>query len=159
MRTGFNHKVARGEPPLAGTASRARGAVLLEVILALVLFVAAATIVTSGMNAALESVERQRRNAHAMNLAVTVMSELQMGLRTAASSGPEDFPAPFEAWTWEVQVAPMDAEVGESSSLSKAEVMIRNKTNPVVQRLAQVIRLGTVKSERKEVNAGSSSQR
>ena len=49
-------------------------AVLLEVVLALVLFVAAAAVIASAINASLESVERQKLNLHAANLAVTVLS-------------------------------------------------------------------------------------
>jgi hypothetical protein len=142
----------------AGTARlRAQGAVLLEVILALVLFVAAATVVTSAMNASLESVERQRLNAHAMDLAVTVLSELQVGLRSAAMTGPEDFEAPFADWTWELQLLALESDLGEASSLTRAEVIIRHKQTPLVHRLAQVMRLSQAKKEGKEANAGARS--
>jgi hypothetical protein len=131
-----------------------QGAVLLEVILALVLFVAAAAVVTAGINASLDSVERQRYRAHALDLAVSVISELQAGIRSPTSAGPEDFPAPFRDWTWELQTAALETEPGETAALTRVEVIIRSKSMPVVQRLAQVVRLGAAKPARKESDVG-----
>jgi len=128
---------------------REQGAVLLEVVLALVLFVAAAAIVTSGMNASMDSVERQRLNVHALDLAVTMLSEIQMGLRSAEAAGPEDFEAPFENWTWELQSTPVETEIGEASA-ARVEVVIRHRDAPVVYRLAQVIQPGKPLEARKE---------
>ena len=121
-------------------ARRQRGAVLLEVILALVLFVAAAAVIASGLNASLNGVERLRLNAHAVDLAVTVLSELQMGARAVEMGGTaQAFDPPFEQWTWEVQLSPMENESGEQSSLARAEVVIRHRDPPLVYRLAQVL--------------------
>src|SRR5262245_47136392 len=53
-----------------------RGAVLLEVVLALALFAAAATIIGAGIHSAIDAVERQKLNAHALDLAVSVISEI-----------------------------------------------------------------------------------
>jgi hypothetical protein len=133
----------------------ARGAVLMEVIIALFIFVAAAAIVTSGINASMQSVERQRLSAQSLDLAVSVISEVQMGLRSAAGGGPEAFGAPFDEWTWELQSTPLQSDSGEASSLTKVEVVIRHKTSPMVQRLAQVIRPASPKTERKETRAGA----
>ena len=130
------------------------GSVLLEVVLALVLFVAAAAIVTSGMNASMDSVERQRLNVHAMDLAVTMLSEIQIGLRSAEAAGPEDFEAPFDNWTWELQATPVETQIGETSTLFKVEVVIRHKEAPVVYRLAQVVQPGKPVAERKESKNG-----
>src|SRR3989440_3723756 len=115
------------------------GAVLLEVVLALVLFVAAAAIISAGLNASLNSVERLRLNAHAANLAVSVLSELQMGIKTIAVSGPQAFKAPFEGWTWEVQAAAADSEFSRSSSSQRIEVIIRHDDPAVVYRLSQIL--------------------
>ncbi len=137
----------RAAPRPAGP--RQRGAVLLEVVLALALFVAAAAVIGSGLNAALNSVERLRLNAHAADLAVTVMSELQLGMRAVDTAGTEQpFEAPFEDWTWEVQLTPMDDEVGQASNLTRAEVVIRHKAPPLVHRLGQVFPADSVKRGR-----------
>src|SRR5258708_4398278 len=89
---------------------RQEGAVLLEVILALVLFVAAAAVLTSGLSSSLDGVERLRLNTHAADLAVTVLSELQLGIKSLALSGPQQFEAPLDAWTWELVASPVQAE-------------------------------------------------
>ena len=118
-----------------------RGAVLLEVVLALVLFVAAVTVIGTAMTSSIDGVERQRLNLHASNLAVSVLAELQLGIRSAATSGVEAFKAPFEEWTSELLLSATEDETGGSSGLTRVEVVIRHKTAPVVFRLAQVLKL------------------
>lgn len=133
-----------------------RGAVLLEVVLALALFVAAVAVISSGMNMSLNGVERLRLSAHALDLGVTVLSELQMGVRAADVSGtPQVFDPPFESWTWEVLLTPMDDEVGQQSSLTRTEVVIRHKDPPVVQRLSQVLPSEKVKRGRASGGTGT----
>jgi type II secretion system protein I len=117
------------------------GAVLLEVILALVLFVGAAAVITVGMNASVDGVERLKVNTHAANLAVSVLSELQMGLRPLEATETQAFEPPFENWTWELQVNQMEDELGEVSSLVQVEVIIRRKDSAFVHRLSEVLRV------------------
>ena len=119
----------------------ARGAVLLEVILALVLFAAAAAIIGAGIHSAINGVERQKLNAHAMNLAVSVISEIQMGLRTVESVGPESFASPFDHWTWELVLAAVEDEAGEVSDLTRVEVIVRHDEPALVHRLTQWLKL------------------
>ena len=119
----------------------ARGAVLLEVILALVLFAAAAAIIGAGIHSAINGVERQKLNAHAVNLAVSVISEIQMGLRTVESVGPESFASPFDRWTWELALAPAEDEAGEVSELTRVEVIVRHDDPALVHRLSQLLKL------------------
>ena len=125
---------------------RQHGAVLLEVVLALVLFVAAATIISAGLNASLDSVDRLRLNTHAANLAVSVLSELQMGIKTTAVTGPQQFKAPFEGWTWEIQTATADSEFSRSSSSQKIEIIIRHDDPAIVYRLSQILQIDGSKS-------------
>jgi hypothetical protein len=74
----------------------------------------------------------------AANMAATVHAELDLGLRTTESLGPEPFEPPFDQWTW--QLIPAAAEQnasGEGSDLSAIEVVIRNTNLAGVYRLAQ----------------------
>jgi hypothetical protein len=121
------------------TARRARssGAVLLEVILALVLFVAAAAVVGSALRASVDSSERLRLGVHADNLAATVVAELEMGRRSPAVAGPAPFEAPFTNWTWQI-VPPTGDAPGAAY-----EVIVRHDSTPVVRRLAQALQLPT----------------
>ena len=114
------------------------GAVLLEVVLALLLFVAAVAVVSGALNASMASVERQRLAMHAADLAATIHAELDLGLRSTESLGPEGFAKPFEDWTWQlIPGAVEDETTGGASGLTRVEVVIRNTNSPAVYRLAQ----------------------
>ena len=118
------------------------GVVLLEVILALVLFAAAAAVIGAGLRASIDRVEYLKLNAHAADLAVSVLSELQMGSKVISREGPEAFDAPFEGWTWQAQAeVTTDEKVRDTGRTKKVEVIIRHDDPPVVHRLCQVIRL------------------
>lgn len=122
-----------------------RGAALLEVLIALALFVAAAAVVTGALNSSLESLERQKLGTHAVDLATSVMAEIQLGVRGPGGEGRRPFDAPFQDWTWEVSLLPVEnatSATGPTAGSTRVEVVVRHKTAPVVQRLAQVIRIG-----------------
>ena len=118
---------------------------MLEVILALVLFVAAAAVITVGLNASMGSVERLRLNVHATDLAVTVMSELQLGIRSPYNTGPEPFSGALTNWTWEVSSVPVE-ETDDSGRFAKVEVVVRHDDPALVYRLCQILALGTVEN-------------
>jgi type II secretory pathway pseudopilin PulG len=121
---------------------------LLEVVLALALFVAASTVITSALSASVDETERLRLNAHASNLAATILSEMQMGLQAVESSGPNAFEAPFAEWTWEAVVEPATDATGGTSgtggagTLQKVEVVIRRQSPLIVCRLTQFLPAG-----------------
>ncbi len=139
---GLQLRLTNPPPVIRQNGSRpARASVLLEVILALALFVIAAAIVTSGMNASTDNLERQRRNTHAVNLAATVLAEIQLGIRPISEAGEQPFLAPFDLWTSELVVSPAETETGEAAGLLRVEVIIRHKESTLVHRLAQVIRI------------------
>jgi type II secretory pathway pseudopilin PulG len=125
------------------------GSVLLEVVLAIVLFAAAAAVVGMGLKASIDGAERLRLSTHAGNLAVTVISELQMGLRSLADTGPEAFGPPFEGWVWQVEALPwgeMERLPGVSAAtLMRVEVTVRYEPEGFVHRLAQVIDVGAAR--------------
>jgi type II secretory pathway pseudopilin PulG len=118
-----------------------QGAVLLEVVLALVLFVGAASIITAGLRASLDGTERLRLNTHAANLAVSLLSEIKMGTRAVETGEPQPFEAPFEAWTWQLL-----AEEGArgSAPIRQVEVVVRHLESGLTFRLAEAIRLPAV---------------
>lgn len=120
-----------------------RGAVLLEVVLALLLFVAAVAVVSGALNSSMASLDRQRFGLHAANLAASVHAELDLGLRSTESLGPEPFGEPFQDWTWELVPSVSDEESGAPSGLTAIEVVIRNTNSPAVYRLAQTHKVVT----------------
>jgi len=149
--------VRRGVPVRQTPASRhgERGALLLEVVLALVLFVAAAAIISGGISASMNSVERQRLNAHASNLAASILAELQMGARSLGDAGPAEFEAPFTGWSWEIvpsATAPGEDTIGAAQLV---EVIVRHDDPSLVYRLSQSIRVGeTRKAETGDFGMG-----
>lgn len=119
-------------------------AVLLEVVLALVLFVAAAAIITAGINSSLDAAERQKLQIHAANLATTVLSELQLGIRPMEAGSPIDMQPPFTNWTCELAFeSPEQDMVTGSGGLSVVEVIIRHKESDLVYRQAQMLEPST----------------
>ncbi len=113
---------------------------MLEVVLALVLFMVAVAIITASMSAAGDSLTRMRLNTHAVNLATSVLSELKMGIRSAEGNNRGEFDPPFENWTWELQTETVPGEVGDTNQLMRVEVIVRHSEEAVVQRLTQWMR-------------------
>jgi hypothetical protein len=135
-----------GGKPARGSLSEISGAVLLEVILALALFVAAAAVLTSGLSSSLDGIERLRRNTRAADLAVSVLSELQMGIKTLALTGPQPFEPVQDGWTWEILSTPLQAGAEEIGPYKMIEVVIRHEEPPLVYRLGQVLQVDDAKA-------------
>jgi type II secretory pathway pseudopilin PulG len=145
MRLTFKTKTSFSKA-CSNSAGLEAGAVLLEVVLALALFVTAATIITSGLNASLNGVERLRANTHAANLAVTVLSELQLGIKPATQSDPQPFEPPFADWTWEILVAP-ETNSEEAGPFKRIEVVVRRLDPPAAHSLFQVVAPGDSRAD------------
>ena len=112
---------------------------MLEVVLALALFVLAATIITGGLSSSLNEVKRLRLATHANNLAATVLSEMQMGALPGEVAGPTAFDPPFDQWTWQTVLSPVNEMVGATNPIQKVEIIIRHQTEPVVVHLTQFL--------------------
>jgi type II secretory pathway pseudopilin PulG len=127
---------------LGATAPRNRsrqGAVLLEVILALTLFAFAAGILSSSLSSAVQRTLRLHDQTHALDLAASVLAELELGIRAPQNSGPEPFEAPFETWTWQIESTPSTFGTGDLSPLAQVTVIIRHTASSTVQRLTGIL--------------------
>ena len=141
----LNHVAVSAEAVHRRRAHERAGAVLIEVILALVLFLGAATIIGTALNSSATGVERLRRSAHAADLATSVLSELQIGSRSLAVSGPEPFEPPFDTWMCEVRTMPIEQrEETKAGSLIQVEVVVRDTESDLVYRLFQTMPLSSV---------------
>ena len=132
----------RFRPNLGGStrpATQQSGAVLLEVVLALVLFVAAATVLSVAMNSSMEALQRQKRQLQAANLSISVFSELQLGIRPVSSAGPETFKAPFSGWTWQLALGATEDEVGQGTGLTRVEVVLQHVDSATTYRSFQIL--------------------
>lgn len=119
---------------------------LLEVLLALMLFAITAAIITSSMNASMDGLERLKLNTHAANLAATVFAELELGQRAADASGEQALEKPFDAWTCELARLGAENESGEASDLTQIEVILRHKESERVYRQMQWLKLPAAKA-------------
>ena len=93
---------------------------MLEVVLALALFIGAATVISAGISASVEAVNRVRLQTHAANLAISVMSEIKMGARPLAAIGPENLEAPFDQWLYRINLNASD-EIASGSESTRPE--------------------------------------
>ena len=111
-----------------------RGAALLEVVVALALFFGVAVAILGGLNTCVQSARDVRLQAQASDLAVTLLSEVQLGLVPVADAGPVTYEAPLEDWTWEITAVPVDAVV-TGLEVSHIQIIIRNTPQAYVYRL------------------------
>lgn len=117
--------------------SRQAGSVLLEVVLALALFIGAATVISAGISSSVEAVHRVRLQTHAANLAISLLAELQMGARPLSAAGPDSFEEPFKEWLYRVNLTPGET-VMESGLTRPVEVIVWHTGENVVYRITQL---------------------
>jgi hypothetical protein len=119
-------------------------AVLLEVVLALSVFVSATSVILAGVTMCAESAKRLKIQAVAADLAVTLSSELQMGLLATTSAGPSSFQEDrLAGWTWEVRAEAMISVPG----MQRVEVIVTHVPTGRAHRLVQWMDGGQVESE------------
>jgi hypothetical protein len=73
-------------------------------------------------------------------MAASILAEVQLGLRPAVSDGARPFEDPWQDWTWETCLTPMESAAGGLTGLSMLEVIVRHQKSSVVQHLAQVMK-------------------
>jgi len=114
---------------------------LLEVVVALALFFGVAVVLLGGLTTCVRGVQQLRMTAQASDLAVTALSEVQMGLRAVADDGPTPYEEPLQDWSWQVTVTPlmMTATTTPVLDLSRVEVTIRNTARGYTQRLYDIV--------------------
>jgi hypothetical protein len=104
------------------------------VVLALTLFFAAASIVLTGTNRSIRAVSRLRRDIQATDMAVTLLSEIQMGLVEPADAGPEEYEEPLENWTWEIITTVLEEQPVEEDVML-VEIVITHSPTGYQRRL------------------------
>ena len=116
-----------------------RASVLLEVVLALALFIGAATVISAGISASVEAVHRVRLQTHAANLAISIMAELKIGARPLTAVGPENFEPPFKEWLYRVNLTGGESST-ETGSTRAVEVIVWHTQENIVHRITQLFR-------------------
>ncbi len=132
------------------------GLILMEVILALSLFVVAGAVATSAMNSSIDAVRRLRMRTQAADLAVTKLSELLIDLRVGAAVLEDEGPEPFDdeqlaEWTWQIDVEEVEDEVESNRPvLMQLKVTIAHTDQPIVYRIVQWVPAEPWMSRRRE---------
>ena len=85
-----------------------------------------------------KTVQGMRIVATAEDLAVTTLSEVQMGLLDAAETDPEYFEEPYEEYTWQIVTSPMD-EVITEADMTRVEVLIVHEPTGREYRLTHLV--------------------
>jgi hypothetical protein len=116
---------------------------LLEVVLALAMFVGFAFAILSGLSVCIRSAGALRQEAQAADLAVTTLSEIQMGLVSPADAGPTAFDPPADDWTWQIALVPGMPTGIEGADLSQVEIVIRNTGTGYAYRLYEMVPVAT----------------
>jgi type II secretion system protein I len=139
LRNGNKNAMLLLQPPASSLRPVFRGIALLEVVLALSIFVGIAIAVLGGMSVCIRSAGDLRLQAMAADLAVSVISEIEMGVTPAADDGPTAFEKPYEAWTWRTALASGPTTGLESADLTQIEVEIRNPAAGFTYRLYEMV--------------------
>ena len=96
-----------------------RGGILLELLLAIALFAAAASFTTSAMRSAVDGIRRTELRAHAFDLAATRLAELDAGLVAASDLGEDR--ARADGLSVRVEILP-----GAGEGLARARATVRD---------------------------------
>jgi hypothetical protein len=128
------------------------GSILLEVVLALALFIGAATVISAGISASVDAVHRVRFQTHASNLAISIMSEVKIGARPLAAIGPENLEAPFNEWLYRINLNAGEEAVTGTESTRAVEVVVWHPQENITHRVTQQFRASElVRAEAQEL--------
>jgi type II secretory pathway pseudopilin PulG len=120
------------------TTRRRTGVALLEVVLSIGIFVGIASVVLLSFHACVRTANRLKLEAKAADLAVTLLSEVQMGLIERGESPPQALAEPDEEWTWELRAAPAEL-APDIMPLLRVEVILVNTERDFTYRLVHVM--------------------
>ena len=129
-----------GSSTCGGRCRPGRGVALLEVVLALAVFFGVSIAVLGGLSLSLRSARQIREESQAADLAVTMLSEVQMGVYPPVDAGPTPFEDPDADWSWQIVTMPLES-VLPGAELMQVTIIIRNTVDGYTYRLYQLLPL------------------
>jgi len=126
---------------------RRAGIVLLEVVLSISMVFAMAGVLFLGVDSSVRSARRLRLDAQAADLAVTLLSEIQMGLVDPADAGPEAYEEPLEDWMWEIVTTPLEEMPLDEQDIEQVEIIISHVDGSSTYRLVQLMAVAPQEEE------------
>jgi hypothetical protein len=100
-----------------------------------------ALVVLGGLNTALRAIQRVEFQAEAADLAVTLLSEVQMGQIPVVDDGPKAYEEEgLTDWTWQVATLPVQQPLGvDLPAVRQVEIIIRKTGTDFAYRLTELI--------------------
>ena len=112
----------------------------MEVILALGLFMVTGAVVCGSFNSSFRAIDSVRLQAQAADLAVTKLSEIQIGLFEPENDGPNVYEEEdLEDWTWEIVAIPLESDLVSDMKLIRVEIIITHSVRGTTHRLVQLM--------------------
>jgi hypothetical protein len=121
--------------------SRARGAILLEVIFSIALMAGACGAIIGGFNACWQANRDLWMEAKASDLAVTMLTEIQMGVVPPADDGPTDYADPLADWCWQVTTADLPPQTPDGPTLKQVQIVVTYKPQDYSYTLMELVTL------------------
>lgn len=121
--------------------ARRRGAILLEIVLALAIFAGAATVVHLGLSRSMVAARRLRLDAQAENLALSKLAEIQAGIVETTASGPNNYDeadANLTGWEWSVEIVTV-SEGTEAPPMRRVTVIVKKPSEHIAHRVAKLL--------------------
>jgi len=129
------------------SAGRRAGLALLEVVLGLALFFGVAVAILAGLSACVRAARDVRLQARAADLAITLLSEMQLGAVEIEDAGPMAYEdEALEDWSWEVVVTPVIGNLTELE-LTRVEIVIYNTPHDYTHRLYHLLSESPVETQ------------
>ena len=113
---------------------------LLEVVLSMAIFVAIASVTLLSLDQCIRAANRLRLEAQASDLAVTLLSDIQMGQLDPVDFGPEALDEPLQEWTWQV-VTRDDLVAPDLVPMREVQIIVSNPDRAFTYRLAHLVPL------------------
>jgi hypothetical protein len=113
------------------------------VVLALAIFFSASLVLLSAVNMALRTGRRVRLEAQAADLAVSLLSEIQMGQLAPADDGPNEYQDEgLVGWTWEIVTEPVEQAALltlDVPQFLRVEVIVRYQPERYTYRIVELM--------------------
>ena len=81
-----------------------------------------------------------RNDLDAANLAISTLSEIELGIKPLETSPPTEFEEPFEKWTWQIEATKPNEDLDIGGGLTLIEVIVVNEELGRETRIARMIR-------------------
>ena len=128
------------------------GGALLEVVLALSVFAVSASVLYTAFSSCGNAVRTERLGNRAVDLAVTVMSNVHLGIVDQADDGPNDFGEEYpelEGWEWTVAVEDTEDTL-RTEPMERVTVTVGNPSENIYTRLVEIMPAGKEDADEEE---------